>query len=232
MKKFNISPARYITCIAVMTAVATALMYLEFSVPVIPGFIKFDFSELPPLLATYSLGPIAGVLVCLFKNLFHMIGTTTGCVGELSNFLLGACLVVPAGLIYKFRKTRVTALIGAAIGSLVMALMSLLVNYYITYPLYMKLFMPLEAILNAYQTINPAATSLWKALLMFNLPFNFVKGLITAVLTFLIYKPLSPIIKGYHSVRRKRAQTDAESAPSDIASASDAAPERTPDPKQ
>lgn len=221
MKTSTVSPARYLACVAVMTAVGTLLMYLEFSIPIMPGFIKFDFSELPPLITAYALGPVAGSLVCLFKNLFHMIGTTTAGVGELSNFLLGISLVIPAGCIYKFRKTRASAAIGAVVGSVAMALISLLVNYYITYPFYAKAFMPMEQILAAYRAIYLGVDNLWEALAIFNLPFNIAKGWITALLTFVLYKPLSPIIKGYgrHS-RRVVAQSDCAAIQTDDPSTS------------
>ena len=100
---------RFIAVTGILGAVSTVLMMLSFSVPFMPSFIKFDFSELPALIAAFSMGPLSGVAVCLIKNLINLTMTTTGGVGELSNFILGACLVLPAGLIYKYRKNRKTA---------------------------------------------------------------------------------------------------------------------------
>ena len=54
----------------------------------------------------------------------------------------------------------------------------------------------MEAIMNAYQAINGNIKNLWQALIVFNLPFNFVKGMCSVVITFLIYKRISPLIKG------------------------------------
>ena len=56
--------------------------------------------------------------------------------------------------------------------------------------------MPMEAIMGMYQAINPAVNTLWDALLTFNLPFTFIKGLLSVLITFLIYKKISPLIKG------------------------------------
>lgn len=169
-------------------------MFLSFGVPFMPSFLKLDFSEVPALIAAYSLGPVSGVIVCLVKNLINMTATTTGCVGELSNFLLGCMLVVPAGMIYKYKRNRIGALVGALVGSVIMGLGSLLTNYYIVYPVYYN-FLPYEAILGMYQALYPKVNDLWDCLLVFNLPFTIMKGLLCAVITFVIYKPVSIVMK-------------------------------------
>lgn len=187
---------RAMAATSVLAALSCVLMYLEFSVPVMPAFIKMDFSDLPALIAAFAYGPWAGVAVALIKNLVHLPMTTTGCAGELANFLLCACFVAPAGWMYHFVKGKKGALIGSLSGTVLMALASLPVNYYITYPVYAKVFAPMPVILGAYQALNPAVKDLWTALLMFNLPFNLVKGLVNVGVTFVIYKKISPILHG------------------------------------
>ncbi len=189
------SLTRKITVTAMLSAVAAVLMMLEFPVPLMPGFIKLDISELPALLASFSLGPVYGVAVCLVKNLIKLLTTNTGGVGELANFTIGLFFVLPAGLIYKFRKSRGGAVLACLVGAVIMAAASLPINYYVTYPVYTK-FMPIEAIVGAYQAIRPGVNGLLECLITFNIPFTFVKGLIDAILCFLIYKPLSPILHG------------------------------------
>lgn len=186
---------RKLAVTAVLGAVAAALYFIGFHVPFMPSFIQLDVSELPALIAAFSMGPVSGVAVCLIKDLVHLFATSTGGVGELSNFLLGAAFVLPAGLVYRVRKSRAGALIGAMAGAVAMAALSLPVNYFITYPVYFN-FLPKEAIIQAYQAINPNVHSLLDALIWFNVPFTFVKGLLSVVITFLIYKRISPIIKG------------------------------------
>lgn len=183
-----------ITVTAMLGAVATVLMFLEFPIPfLIPPFVKLDFSELPALLASFSLGPVYGVAVCLIKNLICCLRSTTGCVGELANFLIGICLVVPAGLLYRRKKSRKIAFCGAIVGAIVMALLSIPINYFISYPVYTK-FLPIDAIIGMYQTIRPGVNGLLECLVLFNAPFTLVKGLICTLLCFLIYKPLSPLL--------------------------------------
>ena len=192
--KFHYSRSRYVAFTAIFAALSTALMFLSFGVPFMPSFLKLDFSEVPALIAAYSLGPVSGVLVCLIKNLINMTATTTGCVGELSNFLLGCMFVIPAGMIYKYKRNRIGALVGALVGSVIMGLGSLLTNYYIVYPVYYN-FLPYEAILGMYQALYPKVNDLWDCLLVFNLPFTIMKGLLCAVITFVIYKPVSIVMK-------------------------------------
>ncbi|MDD2955012.1 MAG: ECF transporter S component [Oscillospiraceae bacterium] len=180
---------------AMLAAVSTVLMFFSFNVPLMPSFIKLDFSELPALLAAFALGPVSGVAVCLIKNLVNVMFSTTGGVGELSNFILGTLFVLPAGLLYRYRKTAGGALMGSLLGALIMAGVSVVTNYFVVYPIYTA-FMPMEAILGMYQAINHNVSSLWDALLWFNMPFTFIKGLCSVAMCFAIYKPLSPILKG------------------------------------
>ena len=192
MKKINV---RSLTATALFGALGFVLMMLEFGLPIIPSFIKFDFSELPALLAAFAYGPWHGVLVCFVKNALHLFVTNTAGVGELANFLMGVFLVVPAGLIYRHRKSRKTALLGALTGSFVMGVACVLINYFITYPIYYKIMIPKAVILQAYQAILPAVDSILESLLIFNFPFTFAKGIVVSVICALIYKKLSPILK-------------------------------------
>ena len=178
-----------------LAAVATVLMYLEFPVPIMPGFIKLDISELPALIASFAYGPVAGVVVCLVKNLIKLPSTSTAAVGELCNFMLGAAFVIPAGLVYKKMKKRSGAIVGAVVGAAAMALISLPSNYFITYPIYAN-FMPIDVIVGMYQAINPNVNGLLQCLIVFNMPFTFFKGMLDVAICFLIYKPLSPILHG------------------------------------
>ena len=188
---------RALTGTAMLAAVATILMYMEFPIPIMPGFIKMDISELPALIASFAYGPLSGIAVCLIKNLIKLPSTSTAAVGELFNFVMGALFVGVAGIVYKKNKTRKGAIIGAVAGALIMALVSVPYNYFVVYPAYVVMYhLPLEAIIGMYQAINPNVNGLLACLITFNVPFTFVKGMVDALLCFLIYKPLSPILHG------------------------------------
>ena len=186
---------RYLTVTAMLSAVAYILMFLDFSVPFMPGFIKMDLSELPALIGSFAMGPVCGVIVCLVKNILHLFITSTGGVGELSNFILGVAFVFPAGLIYKHKKSRKNALIGSLLGAVIMAAFSIVSNYFLVYPVYYN-FMPEETVLAAYQAIVPSMKNMLQCLVCFNMPITLVKGLFSVVITFLVYKHISPILKG------------------------------------
>ena len=187
---------RYITVTAMLSAVAYVLMFIDFPIPfLIPSFIQMDISELPALVGAFSMGPMCGVLICMVKNLLHLFITSTGGVGELSNFLLGVMFVLPAGILYSRQKNKKTALKGAVIGAILMGLVSIAVNYFLTYPIYYN-FMPEEVILEAYRAIVPSMENILQCLVCFNMPFTIFKGLCTVGITMLIYKHISPILKG------------------------------------
>lgn len=186
---------RYLTVTAMLSAVAFILMFLDFSVPFMPAFIEMDISELPALIGAFSFGPVCGVIVCLVKNLMHLLITTTGGVGEISNFILGAVFVFPAGWIYKRKKTRKRAFFGSLAGAVFMALVSVISNCFIVYPFY-TMIMPMEEIVGMYQAIVPGVNGLLECLIVFNMPFTFFKGMLSVGIAFFIYKHISPVLKG------------------------------------
>lgn len=187
---------RKIAVIAVLSALAAVIQLLEIPIPMlIPSFIKLDFSELPALIASFVISPLAGIPVCLIKNLVKLTTTGSGGVGELCNFLLGVCMVVPAGFIYKHKKSKKSALIGCLAGCLISSVLSVFINYFISYPAFYQFIAPEEAVLASYQAILPSVKNIFQALIIFNLPFTFVKMLLDSVITFVIYKPLSNALK-------------------------------------
>lgn len=185
---------RTITITALLAAIASILMFLNFALPIFPSFVKMDISDVPALIATFAIGPHAGVLVELIKNTINLTHTTTGGVGELANFSIGCAFVVPAGLIYRRNKTRRGAVTGLVAGLVSMTFTASVANYYVLIPLY-SYFIPMETIIGMYRAINPYANTLFKAILMSVVPFNLLKGTLVAILTLSLYKRLSRFIK-------------------------------------
>ena len=193
----SVNKTRKLVGTALLSAVGAILRYIGIKLPFMPSFITLDMADLPALIGSFAYGPARGAVICVLKNLLHLLiqGSQTGGVGEISNALLGIFFVVPAGLIYNKIKSKKGAFIGALVGAVAMAVMSIFSNYNFVYPVYTN-FMPMEAIIAAYSAINPKVTNLWQALIMFNMPFTFMKGMISLAISMLIYKPLSPILKG------------------------------------
>ena len=178
-----------------LASASIALQYLEIPIPIIPSFIKLDFSDLPALIGAFAYGPVAGIIIELVKNLIHMAVSQSGYIGELSNFILGAVFTFTAGVVYKKYTSKSGALAGGIVGAICMAIISYPSNLFIVYPFYYN-FMDKAAVLGMYQAILPSVKSIEQALLIFNVPFTLVKGLICVGITMLIYKPLSPLLHG------------------------------------
>lgn len=187
--------ARTISMTAMLTAVAYLLAFIEFPVPLSPSFARMDLSDLPALIGAFAFGPVTGLLIELFKNALQLLTTSTGGVGELANFLMGASYAVTAGLIYKHRKTKKTALLACVAASVVMGIAAALANYYILLPLF-ETFMPLEQLIASFGEFLPFIRTKLDIVLFNAFPFNLLKGLVIGCVAMLTYKRLTPILKG------------------------------------
>ncbi len=190
---------KWMVKVAMLSAVSVVLMLFEFPLPFIaPPFYELDFSEVPVLLGTFALGPVAGVVIELIKVLLNLLinGTQTGGVGEAANFVVGVSYILPAGLIYKKFKTKKSATLGMACGGATMVVFGAFMNAFILIPAYAKAFhMPVEAIVEAGRNIFPPIDSLAKLVIFCVVPFNLIKVVLVSLITRFIYKPLSPLLK-------------------------------------
>ncbi len=184
--------------IAVLSALAFVLMLLEIPLPFIaPPFYEMDLSEVIVLIGSFALGPWAGVLIELLKNVLNIIvtGSSTAYVGEFANFVTGCSFVLPAASLYVLKRDRKHAVLGMIFGSLSLAVVGGMINYFIMVPLYAELYMPMETILGMAADIFPVIDSLWKMILFCVVPFNLIKGALCSVITFLLYKRIAVLLK-------------------------------------
>lgn len=195
--KFDV---RRLVFTALMAALSTVLAeFLGFKVPIMPGFMTFDFSDVPAMLASMTMGPVSGVAVCLVKNIFGCFTTKTACVGELSNFILSTALVLPAGLLAHKNANPYRAIFGCLSGAVLMALISIPSNYFLVFPAYASAFgSPIDELVGKYQKILPSVENLIQCLIIFNVPFTLVKGLCAAVVSLVLYKKLRPVFNGMY----------------------------------
>jgi riboflavin transporter FmnP len=183
------------TKISILSVIAFILMQLEFPVPLFPSFLKIDLSDLPALVGGFALGPIVGILIELFKNLMHLIQTSTSGVGELANFLVGIALVAPASLIYYREKTKKNAIIGLFVGTIAMGIVGGLANYFILLPFYANVLkFPIDAIVEMGNIVNSNIVDLNSLIFYAIIPFNILKGIVLSVITMLIYKRISSLL--------------------------------------
>ena len=191
----TMSKGRYIAKSSLLSAIAAVLMYVATPLPFLPTFLKLDFSELPALLAAFSLGPAAGVYVSLVKNLLHLPSTQTAGVGELANFLIGCSLTVPAGVLYRPKKTRQSAVAALIAGGLGMTVVASLLNYWVLIPLYLIfLGIPQEAVIAMGHAANTRIVDLTTFVAYGVVPFNLIKATLLSVAMLIVYKRLSPIL--------------------------------------
>lgn len=185
--------------VGMLAAIAVVLMLFDIPLPFAPSFYQIDLSELPVLVGAFAMGPLAGVLIELVKVLLNLVinGTSTAFVGEFANFIIGCALIVPAALVYQRKKTRKSAIIGMALGTVIMAGVGGLINAFVLLPAYAAAFgMPIDALVGMGTAVNAAITNLPTFCLFAVVPFNLLKGVVVSVITLLLYKHISRILKG------------------------------------
>ena len=187
---------------AVLGAIASVLFLFEIVVfPAVP-FYKLDFSNLPVLLGTFAMGPVQGLLILAIKALLGLLHSTSGGVGELADFLMGAAMLLPVGLVYKCNKSRKTALLGMLLGTICAIIAAMLANYFILLPFF---GVTEEALVSMGSKLFPQVTNTVSFVIIITGLFNLIKFLAISIVGFVIYKPLSPILHG----RRKCKCTEA-----------------------
>ena len=181
-----------LTRCGLLAAMAVILFYIE--IPVV-AFYKLDLSTLPAILAGFAMGPLQGIAVIIVKNLVHMLGTSTACVGEFADILMSCAFVVPASLYYRRHKDRKSALVAMLIGSVAMVVVSVLVNYFILIPAYQVLMnLPLEVIIGMGQKVFSFIDTTVELVLAITAPFNVLKAAVLSIVTYLLYKRVSPLL--------------------------------------
>ena len=186
--------------IAMFGAMAFILMYLEFPLLFLaPNFYKMDFSELPVLIGSFALGPVAGIVIEALKIVLKLLfkPTSTAYIGELANFLVECALVVPAGIIYKMNHTRKGALLGMIAGTVCMAIAGALLNAFLLLPWYITNFFggSADVLIQMGQAVHKSVNSVATFAILLVVPFNLFKAIVISILTLLLYKHVSRLIQ-------------------------------------
>ena len=190
--KRNANTMFNLTRCGLLSAMAVILFYIE--IPIV-AFYKLDLSTLPAILAGFAMGPMQGLAVIIIKNLVHMLGTSTACVGEMADILMSCAFVIPASLYYRRHKNRKSALVAMLIGSAAMVVVSVLVNYFILIPAYQVLMnLPLEVIIGMGQAVFGFIDNTVKLVIFITAPFNIFKSIVLSFVTYLLYKRVSPLL--------------------------------------
>ncbi|MBR0164929.1 MAG: ECF transporter S component [Lachnospiraceae bacterium] len=196
---------RKIAVIGVFSAIATVLHVFDFSVPFAPPFYKLDFSEIPVLVCGFAFGPVAGVMTEMIKILLKLVvkGTSTAFVGDLANFVVGCSFVLPASVLYHFVKTRTGAILSCIAGTVTITVCGTLLNAVYLLPAFSALYgIPMDALIGMGSAVNARIVDVPTFVLLAVAPMNLLKGASVSLITMLVYKKLSPVIK-YGSATRK-----------------------------
>ena len=177
-----------LTRCGVLAAISIILFYIE--IPIF-GPYKLDFSTLPAILAGFAMGPVQGVIIVLIKNLIHMLSSRTGLVGELADFIMSCAYVIFASLLYRRFRSRKGALISMLIGTAAMTVAALFVNKFILFPLY---GFTDAAVVGMCSSLWSYIDNINKFIVVITMPFNLLKGLSLSVVTYLLYKRISPLL--------------------------------------
>lgn len=189
---------RTIAQIGMLAAIAVVLMLFEIPLPFAPSFYEIDFSEVPVMVGCFTMGPLAGAAIELIKILLNFVinGTQTAGVGEIANFLIGCAFCVPAGWIYKKRRTRKAAVIGMGVGTVFMTAIGCVLNAFVLLPVYATAFgMPIDSLVDMGAKLNGNITSLSTFVMFAVAPFNLLKGVLVSLIVLLIYKKISPVFR-------------------------------------
>ena len=181
MKKLS---SKALVAIGMLSSISYILMLLNFPIPPFPQFLMIDFSDIPALIAALIFGPVAGILVELFKNIldYFMTGSATGVpVGHIANFVAGILFVLPTYYIYNKLKTKKGMTFALVVGTIIMALTMSVLNYFIILPAYT--FFLNAPLMSAPEMRTMIVTGI--------LPFNIVKGLIITIVFMLLFTRMS-----------------------------------------
>ena len=200
--KERIMTTRKVTMIGMLSAIAGILMMIEFPLPFAPVFYKLDLSDLPALIGAFAFGPVAGVMIEFCKILVYLVfhGTGTAFVGDLANFVIGSSFILPASFIYLFKKSKKDALIACVAGTATMTVVGSWLNAVFLLPKYAQMFgMPMDALVAMGTAVNPKINGVGTFVMLAVVPFNLLKGAVVSIITMLIYKKISPLLKTGHT---------------------------------
>lgn len=182
--------------VGILAAMSFVLMFIQIPIPIAPPFMKIDLADVPSLIGGFAMGPVYGVVIQFIKNFLNLSKTTTGGVGELSNFIVGGAFVFVSSYLYHRKKTKKTAIKAMVVGMIVMTVLATLSNTFVIFPLYGKIMgLDLQEFVNMVASTNRFVTSYPTLMLLSVAPFNIIKGTLEIIVTDLLYKRVSPLLK-------------------------------------
>lgn len=181
---------RKITTIGMLCAVTYVIMAVG-RIPVVM-FLKYDPSDVIVTLGGLIWGPMTSCIVSVVVASVEMVTvSSTGILGCIMNIVQTVSFACTASAIYRKKRTMSGAVIGLSVGCITSVLLMMLWNYLIT-PLYM----------------GYSREAVAELLLPVFLPFNLLKSVLNAALTFVLYKPVITALRkgGYAAMPEKESR--------------------------
>ncbi len=200
--------------LGILTAISFIFyMFLKFPMPfMFPSWLDMQFSDLPAMLGSFALGPVGGVIIIVLKCLIKMPFSSTQCVGELADIIVGTANVFTAGIYYQYHKSKKGAIFALLIGTGVATLVSLFANAFILIPFF-KTAYGWGAIIGMAKALFPniSEQNFYLYYLPLSvLPFNILRCIVCAVLTYFVYKPLSKALHWEENSKKEKTLTNGE----------------------
>ena len=193
----DVTRIRSIVKIGALGALGFLLMELfQIPMPFAPAFMKVDFGDVTGLIGGFAMGPVAGFLIQLVKNILKLFTSETVGVGELSNLIVGSTFVLVSSIIYRRSHNKKGAIVGLIVGSLAMSCIAVLYNTFLIFPAYAAAH-KLDVLATQIGAANGLVSNYMTLMLFSVFPFNLVKTLLESVVTFLLYKRISPILHSW-----------------------------------
>lgn len=188
--------------ISIFSALSMVLYFIKFPLPIFPSFLEVNLSMLPIIIIGFMFGPIEGLMAVLIRTMLKLPFTSTLCVGEFADFLIGTAVVLSSSIIYQKHKNKKGAIVALICGCIAWVIMGVLSNYLINIPFYLALYFDnnVNALVGALSIIPGVNESNYmiKYLLFAALPFNLLLSVVVCTITFLVYKKISTFIKKFH----------------------------------
>ena len=177
MHKKNI---KRLTVSAVLSALAIVVVFINFSIfPQVP-YLKYDMGDVPILIISFLFGPLYGflstVIVAAFQALFL---SSDGWYGGFMHIVSTSALILPPAILYFRKRTFKSAIIGLSISCATVTFVMICFNYFLN-PVFYGI--PRQAIV---------------AVLPWTAAFNFIKTVINSIITIVVYKNISKLIKKF-----------------------------------
>ncbi len=176
----RMTKAEQLVQMSILAALSIVLVYL-IRFPIFPSapFLEYDMADVPILIGTFLYGPVSGLLLTVAVSVIQglTVSAQSGWIGIVMHIIATGALVLVAGSIYNYKRTRTGAVVALACGTIAMTLTMIPLNLFFT-----------VRFLNVSRDVVMA---MMPTIIFFNL----IKAGANSIITFLVYKSVGRILR-------------------------------------